>query len=213
MKRDALKLRRELDARLLPSEALEVVGAMLDLYPNGRANTAKGHIGGLAKVLCEYPMQVARLASHPVHGVARETKYIPVPADLIAWCDRESAPLQKRYQAAERAAEQIEQRDDAPTPAAIVSAARAWLRREDPKAQKLSGAGGDAERLKAEKALVSNREALKQRNAETVAEYEAAGLVPLSIGRIPISIELARMLGKEPTDYPDESACQLPRTA
>jgi hypothetical protein len=105
---------------------------------------------------------------------------------------------------AKRAADQIAQRDDSPTPASIVSAARAWLRREDPKAQKLTGASTDTERVRAEKALESNRDALERRKAETMAEYEAAGLKPLSIGRIPISIELARMLGKEPTDYRDE---------
>lgn len=187
-----MKLKRDLLDRLQPSEALEVVGALLDLYPNGRAS-AKPHIAGLAKILCEYPRQVARQASHPVLGVARDTKFIPVPADVIAWCDRETIPLQARYSAAQRAAEQIEQRDDGKASERMRALANAWLSGEDPKAKLLKGHSSEVEKLRAERSKELNRVEMDRRRAETVEEWTSAGLKPPTIGNVPISMELAAM--------------------
>lgn len=198
--RDGSKLQRALLDRLLLSEAIDIVGRTLDLFPNGRTNAGKSYIGGLAAVLMEYPRQVAMRAASPVHGVARDTTFLPTPAVLIAWCERETAPMQREWQSAKRVDEQVQERErDAVTSYVMQGVAKAWLTRADPKGQQLTGGG---EKIAGERALArqqANHEALAARKAETVAEYEAAGLKPVTIGRIPISIELARIMGVEPT--------------
>lgn len=198
--RDGSKLQRALLDRLLLSEAIDIVGRTLDLFPNGRTQAGKSYIGGLAAVLMEYPRQVAMRAAGPVHGVARDTTFLPTVAVLIAWCERETAPMNREYQSAKRAAEQIEHRErDAVVSHVMQNVAKAWLTRADPRAQQLTGEGGIIAQERAVGRQEANREAMSQRRAETVAEYEKAGLTPVTIGRIPISIELARIMGVEPT--------------
>jgi hypothetical protein len=92
---DVGSLRQALGDRMLLSECLDVVRAMLRNYPNGGAQAGGGYIGGLAAVLFEYPRIVATRSSDPVHGVPREVKFLPTPADVIAWCERETASLRR----------------------------------------------------------------------------------------------------------------------
>lgn len=75
------------------SEAIKVVGQMLRGYANGGAQASNSYIGALAEVLAHYPRCIAAHAGDLVKGVPRETRFLPTPADVIAWCERESADL------------------------------------------------------------------------------------------------------------------------
>lgn len=80
--------------RLTGTEAIKIVGQMLRGYANGGAAAGKSYIGALAEVLGHYPRSVALRAGDLVRGVPRDTKFLPTPADVIAWCEREKAELQ-----------------------------------------------------------------------------------------------------------------------
>jgi hypothetical protein len=80
---------------MLLSEALDQVQKLLLGFPNGGANAGKGYIGALAAALAEYPRIVATKCCHPVHGVARETKFLPTVADVVGFCERETDEMRR----------------------------------------------------------------------------------------------------------------------
>ena len=88
-------VRLALADRMNLSDALEVVSRMIQRYPNGGANAGDGYLGGLAAVLASYPRSVAMRADDPLKGVPRETRFLPTPADVIAWCERETEELRR----------------------------------------------------------------------------------------------------------------------
>jgi hypothetical protein len=49
-----------------------------------------------------YPASVVRKAYDPVYGIPGTTKFLPTPADVIAWCDRETEPLRRSEDRAAR---------------------------------------------------------------------------------------------------------------
>lgn len=77
------------------SRAIKLVCCITAFYPNGGKNVTKGYIASLATVLMTYPI-VAERCADPVHGVSRECKFLPTPAELIAWCDREMEAIARR---------------------------------------------------------------------------------------------------------------------
>jgi hypothetical protein len=88
-------VRQALADRMTLSEALEHVHRLLRGFPNGGANAGDGYIGALAATLGEYPRMVATKCCSPVHGVARETRFLPTVADIVAFCERETAELRR----------------------------------------------------------------------------------------------------------------------
>jgi hypothetical protein len=76
-------------------EARVVVGKILALIPQSISGNAELYIDGLAKVLMHYPRLGVRNAADPYCGVARELKYLPTPADVRIWCEREVAWLRR----------------------------------------------------------------------------------------------------------------------
>lgn len=86
-------LRQALADRMVLSEALQIVGKLLSCYPNGGAQAGKSYVGALAAILVTYPRTIAQQSADPLKGVPRERKFLPTPADLIAWCERETAAL------------------------------------------------------------------------------------------------------------------------
>src|SRR4029077_10890084 len=76
--------------RMMLSDAVETVGRLIALFPNGQPSNSRGYIGGLAAILVSYPRAVAERRADPLQGVARETRFLPTPADLIEWCERET---------------------------------------------------------------------------------------------------------------------------
>lgn len=75
---------------MLLSEALQVTERLLQLWPNGGKDAGDGYIGGVAAVLCDYPRMVSTRCADPRNGVARECKFLPTIAELVAWCDKET---------------------------------------------------------------------------------------------------------------------------
>jgi hypothetical protein len=86
-------VRAALADRLTLSEALDLVGKLLQSWPP--REVGQGYIGALAAVLVTYPRQAAMRCCDPIKGVARETKFLPTVADLIAWLERETADMRK----------------------------------------------------------------------------------------------------------------------
>lgn len=95
-------LRKALTERMTPSEAVEAVGRLIERYPNGGASAGDGYIGGLSAVLMHYPRSVALRCHDPMKGVPAETKFLPTPSDLIAWCERETESMRRPVEAEDR---------------------------------------------------------------------------------------------------------------
>jgi len=88
--------------RLIFSEAVKLVGQLLACYPNG-GGQEKSYIGALAAVLVEYPRMVAQECCDVTKGVARKTRFLPTPADLVAFCDARREHLSSWSNSAEKA--------------------------------------------------------------------------------------------------------------
>jgi hypothetical protein len=97
--------------RLLLSEAVEAVGKLMSAWPNSK-DVANSYIGALASVLITYPRTVAMRCSDPILGVARETKFLPTVADLVAWCERETAAMRKPVEIEDRDARILREMQD-----------------------------------------------------------------------------------------------------
>lgn len=140
-KRENSNVRRVLDDRLLLSEAIDAVTRMIRGYAN-KGQADRSYIGAIAEILAYYPKQVALACAHPLNGVSRETKFMPTPADVIAWCERRTSPLHEQAERERRVAEQLKARhewESQEVSASLKAKGRAWLDRTDPAAQQLSG--------------------------------------------------------------------------
>jgi hypothetical protein len=165
---------------MLLSEALEHVQKLLQGFPNGGANAGKGYIGALAAALAEYPRMVATKCCHPVHGVARETKFLPTVADIIGFCERETdemrRPIDREDRDAKMRAEFKARAEDE----------KFWQadRAARPSLDELKAKHGDNWGLEArqdQKRLAVSRETMQRAN-DTLREREnaAAGMDPNS---------------------------------
>jgi hypothetical protein len=97
---------------MILSEAVEIASMLVSLYPNGTPPDMEAYIGGLARVLMEYPRSVAECAHDPVHGVPRETRFLPTPHDLHEWCDRETKKLRASMEVESAARDRDRERDE-----------------------------------------------------------------------------------------------------
>jgi hypothetical protein len=98
------------------SEALMTVSKLISTYPNGGGQAGKGYMGALAAVLASYPTRIAIAVADPVYGVPRECKFLPTPADVIAWCERELAEMRRpvdHLDRLEKLREEAKQRESA----------------------------------------------------------------------------------------------------
>lgn len=189
-------VRQALAERLALAEAIEHVGILLAAFPNGGAQASRGYIGALASVLCDYPRIIALKCADPRQGVARETRFLPTVADVVAYCDREKRSLQEivdrddynnalareRQQRAQHDAAQTEERKSRPT-----------LQQMQERYGDRWGIGqGDSVKGEAERS--ANAAELRQASQRTVLrEYEAAGMEPIvSPDGTLVSLELAR---------------------
>src|SRR5262245_21697183 len=82
------KLRMLLAERMIFSDAVSVVAVMLSGYAN-KGDVTKSYISTLAETLARFPRYIVERAGDPQHGVPSVTKFLPTPADIIEWCDRE----------------------------------------------------------------------------------------------------------------------------
>lgn len=109
---------RVLTDRMSLSEAVEAAGAIIDRFPNGGRGAGDAYIGALASTLASYPRVVAlRCADYPnkpgkrLVGICATAKFLPTPADLIAWCDDAAAPLHSAARRESNVAAQLAARD------------------------------------------------------------------------------------------------------
>lgn len=138
-KRESSSVRRALADRLLLSDAIDAVGKMIRGYANS-GSAGKSYVGAIAELLMHYPRSVALRCADPFRGVARETKFMPTPADVIAFCERTVAPMHEEAAREERVAEQLQERaewENSTTPDELKELGRAWLERRDPIAEAL----------------------------------------------------------------------------
>src|SRR6476646_2000605 len=106
MRRENSNVRRALADRLMLSEAIDAVGRMIRGYANS-GQAGKSYIGAIAELLMHYPRSVALRCADPYRGVARETKFMPTPADVIGFCERTTAPMHEEAAREERVAVQL----------------------------------------------------------------------------------------------------------
>ena len=100
---------------MMLSEAIELVGKIVRSY-NGGKNADAGYIGALAHMLASYPRQVAMRCADPVNGVVRICKFLPQPADIVVWCERETEPLRRDREYEVRTARQLDERAEFEAP-------------------------------------------------------------------------------------------------
>lgn len=102
-------LRQVLAERMTLSEAIEAATTIIEAYPNGGRNAGESYIGALAAMLGDYPRQVAMRCADRVHGVVRVCDFLPTPANIVSWCEKELEPLWQRIHREERLSEQFEE--------------------------------------------------------------------------------------------------------
>lgn len=121
---------------------------MIRGYANS-GSAGKSYIGAIAEILAYYPRQIALKCADPIHGCARETKFMPTPSDVIGWCERAAKPLHEEAAREDRIAEQFRAREDWETahiPDELKEKGRIWLDRTDPIAVELMAFNADSEK-------------------------------------------------------------------
>lgn len=81
-------LRVQLATRMIFSDAVSVVSVMLSGYAN-KNDVSRPYITTLAETLARFPRFIAERAGDPQNGVPGTTKFLPTPADIVKWCERE----------------------------------------------------------------------------------------------------------------------------
>lgn len=195
--RDPQSVRVALTDRLSLSEAISVVGQMLRGYPNGQ-QVPDSYIGALAEVLAQYPRCVASYAGDFVRGVPRETRFLPTPADLIVWLEREVAHLRQIVQRDDEHQALIRQQQARAEQAEKAEAARAARPTYDDLKAKYGpnwGIGQPTDEAATHaKAQLAARMAAANRTM-LLREYAGAEPVEAAPG-IPVSVTLRRMLAE-----------------
>lgn len=133
-------VQRALDDRLMLSEAIAVVGDLLQQFPTVRADMPDGFMGALAQVLTTYPRQAVVKMANPVGGLASEEKFLNI-AVVVAWLEKKTEPMRADVVREKRVAEQLAAREawKSATPSqSLIEKTSAWLNRTDPKAAQLA---------------------------------------------------------------------------
>lgn len=115
-KHETLSVQRALSERMTLSEAIEAATRIVDAYPNGGRDAGKGYLGALASMLASYPKSVAVRCADRVNGIVRACKFLPTPADVVAWCEHETQPLRRDGDYELRVERQLKQRAEFEAP-------------------------------------------------------------------------------------------------
>jgi hypothetical protein len=199
-------VRAALNDHLTGAEAIKVVGQMMRGYPN-RAGAGDGYIGALAEILQHYPRCVASLAGDLIKGVPAETRFLPTPADVIAWCEREIAPLRKIVQRDDDQQALTKRQQEAAEADRKAADARAVRPTYDELRAKYGPTWGIApptEDTQAQRAAATAR--LTEANRiMLMREYAAADVEPTEAAPgIPISLTLRRILAEQKAKAADD---------
>jgi hypothetical protein len=190
-------VRAALKERMIFSDALERVGAMLKSYPPSEGIEMSGYIGTLAAALMQYPPCVSIRCADPIKGVAATTRFKPTVADLIAWCEREVASLREIVGREDCDRAQVEQRRRDAKLEAELAAARATR----PTLEELRAKHGPHWGLKSMDGEVSDAEIPKadaSQDGKILEEYRQLGREPIYAWGRPMSPSLLKALGKIP---------------
>jgi hypothetical protein len=191
------------------SDAVDVIGRLVDAFPNGRSQAGRSYIGALASLLVTYPKTIALQCADPIRGVARDTRFLPTVADLVAFCERELAAMRDIVEREDRAQELAKRQREAADAEKRLADARAVRPTYDELKAKYGPNWGIA--AAADDAASQNRRAIAQAKlAEAnrimlMREYAAAGaeLTEAAPG-IPISLTLRRILAEQKAKAADE---------
>lgn len=112
VKQESSKIRRALDDKMILSEAIEAATAIVGCYPNGGRDAGRSYLGAVAATLASYPRQVAQRCAG-VRGVVQASRFLPTVADVVAWCEAETAPLYRQAEREERIEQQLRDRPPA----------------------------------------------------------------------------------------------------
>lgn len=191
-KRGGSSVQQALADRLLLSDAIDAVGKMIRGYANS-GQAGKSYIGAIADLLMRYPRSVALGCADPFNGVARDTRFLPTPADVIRWCEAAVAPMYEQADYERRAVEQLQERENwsgRVTPPSLKVMGQRWLDRTDPVAKALAQAAiGESEaeaQRKRDQALDANRRLF-------LKECEREGIDPAR----GVSPSLLKLLGEQ----------------
>ena len=177
------ELKTRMLARLLLSEALNLVANMLKSYPGSSQRDLREYVAALAGALCQHPREIAEMCAHPVTGVVSECMFKPTVADVKRWCDRVGEPLTAAYR---DAAEALRVAND-PKP----------LSRENRETlEQLHARHGKNFGLKTIEPEPARFEAVAKTEAAILAEYHRLGREPIYAGEMLISPALLKSLGR-----------------
>jgi hypothetical protein len=202
-------IRAALAQRLKPSEAIDVATDMLNAIPNGGGNVdRRAYLSKIAATLMEYPPCIARKAADPVRGVPAITEFLPTPAVIIKWAEREREALEeivRRDDIARKTIEDRKHRTEQDTDLAAKRGARPGIeelkKRYGPNwgfkdLDAVDQARGDDHEAIYGRQLERKRLAAQATEKLIYAEYDRLGIEPVVSGGILISPSLLRSVKK-----------------
>jgi hypothetical protein len=179
------------------SDAVDVIGRLVDAFPNGRAQAGRSYIGALASLLVTYPKTIALQCADPVRGVARDIRFLPTVADLVAFCERELAAMRNIVEREDRAQELAKRQREAADAEKRLSDARAVRPTYDELKAKYGPSWGIASPTE-DTAQARAKAAARLTEANRIMlmrEYAAAGVeLAEAAPGIPISLTLRRLI-------------------
>jgi hypothetical protein len=187
-RRENSNVKQALKDRLLISEAIVAVGRMIRGYANS-GQAGKAYIGAMADLLMRYPREVALRCVEPF-GVPKETRFLPTPADVIAWCEKAVRPMHEEAEREDSFAEQLALRElwqNQVVSESLKANGRTWLDRTDPKVRELTGQKEREARARKDTGLLRIDEANKAvfaRECEHDGVDPARGVSPSLLKRL-----------------------------
>jgi hypothetical protein len=189
------------------SDAVDVIGRLVDAFPNGRSQAGRSYIGALASLLVTYPKTIALQCADPIRGVARDTRFLPTVADLVAFCERELAAMRDIVEREDRAQELAKRQREAADAEKRLADARAVRPTYDELKAKYGPNWGIAPPTE-DTAQARAKAAARLTEANRIMlmrEYAAAGVeLTEAAPGIPISITLRRILAEQKAKAADE---------
>ena len=186
----------ESENRLLPDEALDIVGHLYEQFPNCKAED--GFTQLLAKVLLRFPRRVSESIINSVDGLALHHQFLNV-ANAAAWLETKAAAL---YKDADRELWIERQQNQpawltAPATPSVLDKADKWLKRIDPRVRELGGNCDERIAAEREDAKQKSEEHIARETKSRLAEYAAAGVDPVYAdkNRTLLSLPLLLSLG------------------
>jgi hypothetical protein len=185
------------------SDAVDVIGRLVDAFPNGRAQAGRSYIGALASLLVTYPKTIALQCADPIRGVARDTRFLPTVADLVAFCERELAALRDIVEREDRAQELAKRQREAADAEKRLADARA-VRPSYNELKAKHGPNWGIAPPTEDTAQARAKAAARLTEANRVMlmrEYRTAGIEPVEAAPgIPVSLALIRSLQARKTE-------------